>query len=397
MHLIIALLFRGPFWIQFALAAGLAWLGWTVQQQDLTQAAARAALINQTPPATISVTEFSTEAASNVPVELSLTALVALDHNTRLITKTNFIKTGEDLFYVLVDPADGADITVAQAGIVIDPDQLDAFTEWLLQNTTDFAAAGPIATISGLRTSQSNSSHAYDAMKNQGMTVAPDFFFIEPFTAGRAATLSALPAKDMQLSWVFYGFAALMALVGLKKLKDGNRRPTLPAVANRSPAANTVASQSLAAMQAIQPLPPAKPTVPIRPPMSKGRIFTLVLGAAFVLALFTGQSWAYAILPLGCLGLMFLGLRNGMRTARDQLGAVIDHFGAKPAPSNADPSATVAARTAKGVPKDSGPIRSGFSFKDLLPQPKQKSAPRPDPFERLAQQRQRQNAGSPGR
>ena len=414
MNLIVALFFRTPFWVQFAAAAGLIWFGFAVQQQDAALAAARAELIQQAPPATIPITAFSSDAPREVPVELSVSALVALDHNTRLVRKTNGIKTGEDLLYVLVDPAKDADINIAQAAIVIDPEDLDAFADWLTTNTTDFAAAGPIATISGLRANQSNSSHAYDAMKDQGMTTAPDFFFIEPFFAGREVALAALPEKDVQIVWIIYGFAGLMALIGLKKLKTGSRpsqakaTPGLasPVRADPANAASSTAGYSLADMRAAYMQPPAKPAKQPKTPMAKARALMFLVGAALLLGLITGQSWAYAILPLGFFGLVYLGVRNGLRSVTQQVGAVIENIsartGAADAPTSVGiPTAASAPRftpfAAAPAPKDNGPIRSGFSFKDFIPQPKQKFAPGPDPFERLAQQRQRQDGGSTGR
>lgn len=413
MNLIVALFFRSPFWVQFIAAAGLVWLGWTVQQQDAARAIARAELLQQAPPATISITAFSNDAPGNIPVELSVTAQVALDHNTRLIRKTNLVKTGEDLFYVLVDPAVGTDTNVAVAGIVIDPDQLDAFTEWMMANTTDFGAAGPIVTINGLRASESSASHAYDAMKEQGMVKSPDFFFIEPFIAGRDATLAALPAGQMQLYWVFYGLAGILALIGVKKLQAGSKpkpaaaKPTtaMPLMADKVPAGRGAGAYSLDEMQAGHMLAPANVAKPAKPPMAKSRLILLLVGAVLIGGLVTNQSWAYAILPLGFFGLVFLGLRNGIRSATLQLGAVIDKVATKPAPTPAPTPFMAAASLAakvppaamKGAAKDNGPIRPGFSFKDLMPTSRPKAGAGPDPFERLTQQRLRQENGSSGR
>jgi hypothetical protein len=115
MHLIAALFFRFvPYWVLFIAAAWIAWSGFTFQKQDWTLAAARKELIQQAPPATIPINAFSSDAPSEVPVELSVSAQVALDHNTRLVRKTNSVTTGEDLMYVLVDPTVGADTNMPE-------------------------------------------------------------------------------------------------------------------------------------------------------------------------------------------------------------------------------------------------------------------------------------------
>lgn len=438
MNLIFGLLFRGPFWIQLVVAAALVWLGMVVQEDEANRQIARAALLEQAPPATISLADAKPGNPSRVPVELSVTAQVALDHNTRLVRKTNFIKTGEDLLYVLVDPEADADVNVAQAGIVIDPDQLDAFTNWLVENSTDFGAAGPVVTINGVFVNSSSDSHARDAMKNQGMTIAEDFFFIEPFITGREASLAAKPSSAAQLSWPIFGVAALMALLGALKLTKGRGKfgtltpggvPARGMADSSRSAAGVIEAYGLVevrgvpALAADLPSQPSKTAKTIKPPKSKVSklvwLVVLIVGVAIAM----GQNWATMLMPFAILGLMYFGLRRGMRQITTGIECVIGNFTAKATTSQAKPVRTSAssipawasvqkdaptatssdfgfaandpirsgdATGARSTVKFDGPIRPGFSFKDLLPQPKQKSFAGPDPFERLAQQRLRQ-------
>lgn len=418
---LILVVFRGPFWVQFVLAAGVIWFGYFVQQDEAARQVARAALLEQAPPGTISVADFKSDAPGRAPVELSVTAQVALDHNTRLVRKTNFIKTGEDLLYVLVDPAPDADPNVAIAGIVLNPDQLDAFTEWLILRSTGFGEAGPIATIDGLLTSSSNASHALKAMKNQGMTIAKDFYFIEPFIVGREASLTAIPEKATQISWPIYGLAAFIALVGIFKMRGIRSKSATPKPAT---AAATLAddpvhkgrglgaciAEELSAARMLSPEignRHAATANSAKAPKSKVTKLVWLAALGLVIALGTGQTWAYGAMPLLIFGLMYLGLRKGLRQVSEGIESVIANFTgkeAKPSVMTAMPRATsvqtafsvptFAASLVKSKPADGGPIRAGFSWKDLIPKPRQKAAPGSDPFDRIARQRQQEQAAA---
>ncbi len=419
MNLILALFFRTPFWVQFALAAGLVWFGFTVQQDETNRQAARAALLEQAPPATIPISAATPGEPSRIPVELSVTAQVATDHNTRLVQKTNFIQTGESLLYVLVDPAPGGDPNRAEAAMIIDPDDLDAFAEWLAGNSTDFGEVGPIATINGLLAMPSDRSQAQKAMKEQGMIIPDDFFFVEPFFNGREASLAAIPNSAAQISWPIFGAAAIMALIGAMKLRRGSRPQV--AKADPIPAARPLGAYTEAELTAGRMLPAAtKSAKPAKPAVAKSKLIVWSLGLVLLAGFFSGQNWAYAIMPLAFFGLVFLGLRNGVRTFTQAVGSVVENVTTKPASApnpalGATPASEIGATTALAAPagggpirsgnsafmstnvrKDDGPIRPGFSFKDLLPQSKRKSVATSDPYERLAQQR-RQDSSAPTR
>jgi hypothetical protein len=405
MNLIAALFFRTPFWVQFALAAGLVWFGMVVQEDETNRQAARAALLQQAPPATIPITAATPGEPSRIPVELSVTAQVATDHNTRLVQKTNFIKTGESLLYVLVDPAPGGDPTRAEAAMIIDPDDLDAFAEWLAGNSTDYGQVGPIATVSGLLAMPSDRTQAREAMQEQGMVIPDDFFFIEPFFKGREASLAAIPNSAAQISWPVFGAAGLMALIGLLKLKRGRKpKPVTadPALSQPGTEANALAGLQIgqAASSAITRATPARSP---KPPKSIAAKLVMFFALVFVIALISGQSWAYAIMPMLVLGLMYLGMRNGIKSVTATVSSVVENLSSKkPAadgilPAKALPtrasvqapapvaSAEVSPPTTKPRPSDGGPIRPGFSFSDLLPTRKAKAPRGDDPFERLTQ------------
>ncbi len=401
MNFMAMLFFRSPFWVHFALAAGIIWLGFGLYHLEVDRAAARAAMLQQEPPATIPITEFATDAPSNVPVELSVTAQLALDHNTRLVKKTKFITTSESLLYVLVDDAPGADISVAQAGIIIDPDDKDAFIAWITGNISSVGAAGPVVTVHGLRTAESHALHAYDAMEDQGMTRASGFIFIEPFIAGREAALAAVPANRASPMWPFAAGAGFFVLVGALKLRKWLKRLGLP---KATPA---VIASVVAATPPTRPrgtvLHDAGPTLTARKANGRSLGGKIILGLLALIGMLIAfkQFWVFNYLPIVLLAGFLYGVHKAKTALNTGITGLVDAGLAKITNRAAVPE-TAIPQPAAAMPSDGGPIRSGamfarkpaaptgpirpgFSLSDLIPQRKLKPMPGQDPFDRLAE------------
>jgi hypothetical protein len=232
MHRIFFLLLAGPFWLQFVFAGGLVYFGYTSQQSAQLKYVQRAELLQSTPPTTIAIGDFAAKYDHKAPREVSVTAQIALDHNTRLIRKTNFITTGEDILYVLVDPDAPEGETVVRGAIVLDPDQKDRFADWAMENMVTYGGSGPVVTVNGLLDAGTQTSMVSDAFKEQGMAKGPNFFYIMPFLEGRAAGLAQKPNEAVNHAMPFYYAALFFALLGLAKLVYRRNTPvkTAPVV-----------------------------------------------------------------------------------------------------------------------------------------------------------------------
>lgn len=417
----VLLLIRGPFWVQLVLAAGLVWLGFWMQGELAKTAEARAALLAQEPPATVPITEaMGAAGASTQPVEVSVSAELALGENTRLVKKTNGITTGETLMYVLFAPGAPEGTKLAQAAILIDPDDLDAFIDWAGTQTTGFGVHGPVATITGLKVSPSEGMHASKAMTENGLTRAEGFFYIEPFIRGREAGLTATPPGN-EILYVFFGLAALFALIGGKRFLTRRKlvsapveEPAVAPVLAVPPAAATdvaadFGTTPIAALRAGAAAAAPVPAAPVPaaevtaaevtaaaeakrglPKLTYGRI-ALVVFAVLVAAAAMGRWEVFGLLPVAILGAICFVVFKGKRALGRVASGLIDR---KPGLDKADdplpakvavpaPAPALAARARDGFAD--GPIKSaaGFSFRSLIPQPKAKAMAGPDPFDRL--------------
>lgn len=222
--LALGMVLAAPFWLQFIFAGGAAYLGYTQQEKHAAWIAHRAELLQAAPPQTIDIGTFDKKYSSANPTEVSVTAQVATDHNTRLIRRTNFIKTDESVLYVLVDANAPANETVARGAIVIDPDQIDTLVDWLASNATGFGDNGPVVKIDGLLDSGTDTSMVSKAFKDQGMTKGPNFFYIEPFFEGREAGLAVKPDEARSAAMPLYYIALFFVLVGCFKAFTARRK-----------------------------------------------------------------------------------------------------------------------------------------------------------------------------
>lgn len=410
-------LFLGFFPIQFALAGLLVWMAMSTEQVAVERRAAYAAMLQGPPPATVEVGTLRPDDTTRIPDEVSVRAQLALDSNIRLVRTKNGVKKSEHLLYVLMDPEADAGDKVVRAGIVLLPGQIDDFVAFVTERSVDFGARGPVLEVPGLQANPSQASHAREAMAENGMTVTPDFYFIDPFLKGREAALTARLARRGSDTSLFYALAVAFALFGLfnasRWLKRG--RSAGPTAADPVPSNSVPPARRSAGARALGFLgfvtlgggyvwfkTAANPAADAQALLSQASLGSLLSGAGGVL-----QFVLPAVLTLAVVGLM---LRMWVRGAKRLLG-----FGAAraqatrpattggspvgPAPAAArilpdwaavrpaaeGPAAPAPAATVPAAPRPALPkVRSGFSLAAMLPARKSRFEG-PDPFDRFAE------------
>ncbi|MFN4159169.1 MAG: hypothetical protein ACK4GO_12300 [Gemmobacter sp.] len=447
---LIRLVFFGFFPIQFVLAGVLVWMAMTTEERGAELSAQYAALRAQEPPAVVDVGDWEESETARLPSELAVTGQLSLDNNTRLVKRTNGIKRDEALLYLLMDPDAGAGDKVVRAGIVLPPEKLDELVAYAIANATGFGPQGPVVTVQGLKDWPAQSGHARSAIKEQGLTVAPGFYFIEPFLGGREAALARLQATPPDTTW-FYGMAAAFVLLGLfnmMRLVLRGRAPARRAGADPSLAPNLGPDIGFGASALPQAPQPARGRAgwgsAVKGPAVTWVSLVVVSMTALVFRDVSGPSSGggvqmpgAVVMPFGLQELgdglfnlilpMMLSLVVAVivivilvRRAFQTVGALGRAAGtvarparraveAQPAPVSNLPdwamvkhaeapvphvaAPSVAAAPAPALPpaivsrrKDGAAIRPGFSLRGLLPTRKAPAKPALDPFERLAQQ-----------
>jgi hypothetical protein len=442
MNLVVAL-FRGPFWVQLLLAAAFVGVGVFAQQQGVQREAELQAILAAPVPETVPIDVLGPKPKGTLLQEVSVTAMVALEHNTELVKKRNGITTDTRMLYMLFAPDAPAGEKKAWGAIIIGKDEVDAFADWAGGQVTGIGAQGPIITITGLRTYDSFESLARQAMDEQGVTEAARFVTIRPYIAGREAVLADEAVNPQSAIRLFFAVAAIFALIGAVKLAMARRGVA-------GPAATAPQVQAVPAAAAQVPAPPRDPAfaemlarlahkrgeaVPeqaamaaplqgaarqdaVAPPaasavasggarrrLSGGLLLWLGVVALPAGALAAGQAWVLSYVPLLVIGVFYWAVWRAQRAVAEAVGgffgslfgrskAAVAPAGPAPRPAAAQPAPAL--RTAAPAPRPAivtaradryadSPIRSGgFGLSALLPQRKARAAEGPDPYDRLA-------------
>jgi hypothetical protein len=302
--------------------------------------------------------------------------------------------------YVMFGPDDAADTKVARAAVILTEEQLDPFTELMAANFVDFTEMGPVFSVNGAATSTPDlQSMAIDAMKKEGLSRSPDFVWIEPWIEGRAAALAPNDLDPLTLPGIVGAPAVLSVLLALFGMARGRRQTA---------AARTMAAAPIpAGLMGVSPAVAFGQTAPVaapqpanpRAPMSQGKKIRIGILLGIVLLIVTKQFWVFALLPIAAVLFMNRDMRKIGTLTYDMIKAVIAKTAdpvAAPAVTPAPPAPAVASSTApvmsatvvppapKAAPKSLPPaIRSGFSFRDLLPK-RREPEPQENPYASLA-------------
>lgn len=213
-----AMVLMAPFWVHLLFAGGVLAFGQYSHDAGAKTYAEKVRLSQVAPPEVVSIVDFKSDAPRNFPVEVNLRAQVAIEHNVQLVKTENGKTDSERAMYILVDPDAPSGAKVAYGAIVLDPSEIDLFSDWAAQQVYTGGALGPILTFGGLRQQPYDKSHILNALKNQGFTAAKGFTYVDPFLKGREAGLAILPRDEPAQMIYTYLIAAAFGLMGLLKI-----------------------------------------------------------------------------------------------------------------------------------------------------------------------------------
>ena len=218
MNLLIAIL-RFPWWVHFAIA-GLVFYGGHSMQDSVKQAQAdlEIALAAEAPDA-VPLEFFEPSSDIGLLKEGRVLAQINTDYNYRLINKTNGVTTSETAMYVLFGQDADENETNVQAVVMVAPRNVDAFADWAMESFAGIGSMGFVYDFHGrFSSSHGKSSLARDALRDEGLTPAPNMQFISPYLEGREAGLQKAASGSEGSQTIVYAIALAFVLLGVAKL-----------------------------------------------------------------------------------------------------------------------------------------------------------------------------------
>lgn len=207
-----------PFWMFFIAAIGIAGLTEVVVDAELKTNAEKAIAREQPMPTVIDLSEFDKKTDRGLVGEVHIRGWVNSEYNKHLIKTKNGSTRSERYLMVMFGEGDTGTSKQAKAALIMTKTEREAFLENLVNYATGFGANGPELQFNGkARSRETQSDQAKDAMREDGLTLSPDFFFIEPYWEGRQVAFAAKPERAGELRQTGYLIAAFFALIGLVK------------------------------------------------------------------------------------------------------------------------------------------------------------------------------------
>ncbi|MGL4320803.1 MAG: hypothetical protein ACRCS3_08065 [Paracoccaceae bacterium] len=329
---------------------------------DFVNADIRAAR-NAPQPAAVSLTDFTGEDV-HAASEVHVIAQINTDYNYRLIEEGRGAN-GTRFMYVLFGPEDAVDSKVVRAAVVLSEAEIDPFLAMIGAALVDPTEIHGAFRLNGaVTTTLSHEKLAYQAFAREGLTMAPDFVFIEPWLEGRQAALVPLDdAVTRLIAGVIAAPAVLSLLLAAIGWRFGYQGPVKRPV-KRAISPQVVRAQIAASMQQEPPLTWAER---LKFAVRNSPTFTVIIP---VLVLLAAIKPSYA--PLAVVVLIMAGTRFGIGRVKSFVimaaDTVID-FVADRMPKRKSEVQTMSVAGARPVvtaPQMDPAIRPGFSWKGLL-------------------------------
>lgn len=242
---LLVILFALPWWAFMPLSAGVGWLSVGAYNRALLAEAEQVEALTMAAPEAVDLGVYDPESDLHKADEVHVTGWIDFDLNYELIKKTNGVTTGRRYMMVLFGAEDAKGRSPARAAMVMTKAQKEAFLERIETYIVDERAQGLVFGFNGFaHRSDAYSTLAVDALRDEGVSRADDFFYLEPFFDGRAAALSP---KGAPLSTLLFGMTIAVAvfLIGFAKKVLGGKpeRRSADAIKDMAGEATPVATE----------------------------------------------------------------------------------------------------------------------------------------------------------
>ncbi len=308
-----------PFWVFLIAAGGFAYLGELSYRDTLAQNQEMEQALAGPPPETVSFAEFSRDSNVGLADEVSVLGVINPDYNYELTKRRKGPDTVRFMF-VLFDLNDPLDTKVARGALVLTPAEKEKFINEYYYENSELAFteddAFSVITLNGqVESSPDLASLVSDSFKDEGLSKADNFIYIEPFLEGREAGLTPMATAD-EMRNIFRGIALVMALIGGVKFMRWRKRRAAPVEAQveganvQVPLAEAaVASAPVAAPAPMQIEAEERPDAEAQPTRKPGMLVKVLAAVAVVIALIYLGYFVYAVI-VALVALQILAVRK---------------------------------------------------------------------------------------
>ncbi|MGH1370262.1 MAG: hypothetical protein ACRBCL_16755 [Maritimibacter sp.] len=219
-----------PWWAFFPIAAGVGWLAEKAHTSAQEKEAVRYEALQNGPPPAVDLSEFQYDQHVGLADEVNIVGWINTDYNYTLVERTNGLKTDEHFLYMLFGSEQGRDAKIVRAAMVMSEKQVDQFVEKLDDFVigVSFFADPKFAFNGTASTYSSEGTMVRDAIADEGLQRADDFFYLTPFLNGREVDLyRASRPNDVRLTmWLVALGIALFGVVKrfFKKAERAGRK-----------------------------------------------------------------------------------------------------------------------------------------------------------------------------
>lgn len=220
------LLFLGPFWVAFLVAAAIAFAGQYAQRDWVEKAEAARLLATTSQPAPIAIEAYDGPREPGL-TEVNLRVRLLFDYGVHLhITG----KSPRDYYIVPFGADRGGDDKEVLGAMMLTPEERERFLA--LEDLQGVVLPdGVHATLPGMIDAPLDRSDAREAIAERGAVIGSGFIFLAPFLEPRDAAIARIVRNYTETppAPFFNGLAAIFALIGGLKVLLARRRRGRPA------------------------------------------------------------------------------------------------------------------------------------------------------------------------
>ena len=225
---LLVLVFLLPWWAYIPASIGVLWLGERVYEQALVAEADKATALEAGQPPVVELGQFDWTRDVHIGDEVHIRGLINHEYDYELVESTNGVPTKTRHLYMIFAENDPEGANVVRGALMLNKREEAAFLdtkaeEWTVGETE----TGWIYQFNGFaERSVTLDDMAEGAIAEQGLTMADDFVYIEPFFEGRKAALTPQGVPD-QTRMAGWAIAAFVALIGVaKRVMSVRARPS---------------------------------------------------------------------------------------------------------------------------------------------------------------------------